>query len=38
MLEMAEKIAALRRELGQLRDRGGKGSPDDIPDERPPHY
>ncbi len=43
MLEMAEDIAALRRELKRMRDRldvsaspGGDGG--DIPDDRPPHY
>ena len=44
MLEMAEKIAALRRELQALRNRAapGAGEPADQPGEgwgeRPPHY
>lgn len=44
MLEMAEDIAALRREMKRMRDRsdvggspGGDGG-GDIPDDRPPHY
>jgi SlyX protein len=46
MLELAEEIAALRREVKTLRLRASLGSgPDDgeagegsLPDERPPHY
>jgi hypothetical protein len=44
MLELAEEIAALRRELQQLRNqigggsRGGRDDADFPPDERPPHY
>lgn len=45
MLEMAEEIAALRREVQALRERGsggtrGTGPEDagDLRDERPPHY
>ncbi|HEY1108704.1 MAG TPA: SlyX family protein [Opitutaceae bacterium] len=44
MLEMAEDIAALRREMKRMRDRldvgGAPGGSDvgDIPDDRPPHY
>jgi SlyX protein len=42
MLEMAEDIARLKRELKALRERGERSSPGagdaDLPDERPPHY
>jgi SlyX protein len=43
MLEMAEDITRLKRELHRMRDRterptGGGAAPDDLPDERPPHY
>ncbi|MES2696159.1 MAG: SlyX family protein [Verrucomicrobiota bacterium] len=44
MLEMAEDIAALRREMKRWRDRsesgGGAGGGDEagMQDERPPHY
>jgi SlyX protein len=43
MLEFAEQLATLRREMKALRDRGGRGDahgPEngDVPDERPPHY
>ena len=43
MLEFAEQLAALRRELRRLRERGERGgtameSGGDLPDERPPHY
>ncbi len=41
MLEMAEDIARLRREIGMMRDRLATGSgarEDATPDERPPHY
>jgi SlyX protein len=43
MLEFAEDLARLRRELALLRDRlspaGGAGGDDDAAaDERPPHY
>jgi SlyX protein len=43
MLEMADDIARLSRELKALRERtGGDGSAgggeETIPDERPPHY
>ena len=41
MLEMAEDIARLRRELGVLRDRlgsGTRGESEAADDERPPHY
>ena len=44
MLEFAEELAAVRREMKALRARlgesaGGAGSAgDDLPDERPPHY
>jgi SlyX protein len=43
MLELAEELAGLRREIKTLRDRtaaGSRGSnpDDDTPDERPPHY
>ena len=42
MLEMADDLARLRRELKALRERSGGGSNTDggeaEPDERPPHY
>jgi SlyX protein len=42
MLEMAEDIARLRRELKTLRERpassGIAGGHEDVADERPPHY
>lgn len=43
MLELAEELAAVRRELKMLRLRadaggGGPGDADDSRDERPPHY
>jgi SlyX protein len=42
MLEMADDIARLRRELKALRERTGSDGPtggeDAVPDERPPHY
>jgi SlyX protein len=44
MLEMADDIARLRRELKGLRERGtargaGEGGGGaELPDERPPHY
>ncbi|HVU34886.1 MAG TPA: SlyX family protein [Opitutaceae bacterium] len=42
MLEMADDIARLRRELTALRDRTGRTSGttdgEDPADERPPHY
>jgi len=44
MLEFAEELAALRREVRSLREQsGGRGTPaagagDDVADERPPHY
>jgi SlyX protein len=41
MLEMAEDIARLSRELIALRERpssGSRGEDDLPPDERPPHY
>lgn len=42
MLEMADDLARLRRELKALRERSGGGSNTDVgevePDERPPHY
>ena len=45
MLEMAEEIAALRRELKSLRERsvssgagGGGDEGGDVRDDRPPHY
>ncbi len=42
MLEMAEDIAALRRELKRMRERqetGASGGDEgEFPDERPPHY
>lgn len=44
MLEFAEELAALRREVRSLRElSGGRGAPaagagDDVADERPPHY
>jgi SlyX protein len=45
MLEFAEQLAALRREVTALRDRARTGGPgdrvadaDDLPHERPPHY
>ncbi|MDP3073544.1 MAG: SlyX family protein [Opitutaceae bacterium] len=45
MLELADEIAVLRRELRALRERGGQGTggeaagaADDLPHERPPHY
>jgi SlyX protein len=42
MLEMAEGIARLRRELKSLRERSaggaGNGENETMPDERPPHY
>lgn len=43
MLEMADKIARLSRELKALRERdaggaSGGGSEEAMPDERPPHY
>ena len=43
MLEFAEQLAALRRELAARRERGATGGAgesargDDLPDERPPH-
>ena len=44
MLEFAEQLAALRRELAARREAGAtRGASDiaggaDLPDERPPHY
>lgn len=45
MLEFAEQLTALRRELKTLRERGRGGgaadnvaAADDLPHERPPHY
>jgi SlyX protein len=42
MLEMADDIARLRRELKALRERNTGGAPsgenETMPDERPPHY
>ncbi len=43
MLEFAEELAAVRRELRALRERGGGGAPEAEglrldADERPPHY
>ena len=43
MLEMAEDIAALRRELKRIQERATRGTGegsggDELPDERPPHY
>jgi SlyX protein len=43
MLEMADALAAVRRELKRLRERGPGGESADAPgvepvDERPPHY
>ena len=43
MLEFAEELAAVRRELRRLRERGAAGGPDGErlgadADERPPHY
>lgn len=42
MLEMAEDLARLRRELKALRERAGSGphagGGEVEPDERPPHY
>ena len=43
MLEMADEIAKLRREMKLLRERGERsGAPaedsGDLPEERPPHY
>jgi SlyX protein len=41
MLELAEDIARLRREVARLHERGGGGTraeAGDEPDDRPPHY
>lgn len=44
MLELADELAALRRELQRLRERGAPSGPgglagaDEATDERPPHY
>jgi SlyX protein len=41
MLEFAEELAALRREVRLLRERGGAAGADGLradADERPPHY
>jgi SlyX protein len=41
MLEMADEIATLRRELQRLRERPrmeSRGGDEMPPDERPPHY
>jgi SlyX protein len=43
MLEFAEQLAGLRRELTALRERGARGESElgdagDVADERPPHY
>ncbi len=43
MLEMADDMARLRRELKALRERTGRdalggGGEEAMPDERPPHY
>ena len=43
MLELADEIATLRREMKTLRERsangrGGAESESDVSDERPPHY
>jgi SlyX protein len=42
MLEFAEDLAKLRRELKLTRERVGQAprteGGDDLPDERPPHY
>jgi SlyX protein len=43
MMEMADDVAALRRELKTLRERrsatsGSAEREDDLPHERPPHY
>ena len=40
MLELTEELAALRREVKSLQDRGAgsRGNDDAEEDERPPHY
>ncbi|MBL9199687.1 MAG: SlyX family protein [Opitutaceae bacterium] len=44
MLEIADELAALRRELRAWRERAGQSAPggpagdDEMPPERPPHY
>ncbi len=41
MLEFADELAVLRREIKALRERGGNRITergDDLPEERPPHY
>ncbi len=39
MLEFADELARLRRELKTLREKSAAGAADDSPvDERPPHY
>ena len=42
MLEFADDLARLRREIKTLRERNTAGTPsgegDAMPDERPPHY
>lgn len=43
MLEMADELAAIRRELKSLRERrsptsGSAESEGELPHERPPHY
>ena len=43
MLEMADDLAKLRREIQMLRERGARSGAaseerGDLPDERPPHY
>lgn len=39
MLELADEVARLRKELAQLRTQQAAGREgDEAPDERPPHY
>jgi SlyX protein len=42
MLELADELARLRREVSRLREKGTSGgstpATDDDADERPPHY
>jgi SlyX protein len=38
MLQLADDLARLRKELVQLRERSATGAAPLDPDERPPHY
>lgn len=38
MLELADELARVRRELEQFRQRATPAEPDDAAGDRPPHY